>query len=337
MRKKLILGIAAGLAIAVSLTIALANFGGGVFNRAGKELVVVTHDSAVFSEELLAKFKADTGITVTQLKAGDTGSMVNKLILTKDEPIGDLVYGVDNTFESLAVGAGIFDDYGFETDSPLHEINFGDVCFNYDKAWFAERSITPPSSIDQLVQPQYRGLTVVTNPNTSSPGLALLAATISKFGEAGSQTWWQQMKANGVKVSGGWEDAYFTDFSGSSGAGNYPIVLSYSSSPAFEIRETGESGTASILDGCFRQYESAAILKGTKNKAGAWQFIKFMQSVEFQETLPETMYVYPVVMGVALPTDWAKWATVAPNPVGGELDIAANREKWLAQWSEIFG
>lgn len=337
MRKKFLAGIAAGIAVVVSLVVLVASLNGNDFRSAGKELVVVTHDSAVFDEKLLEQFKAETGITVTQVKAGDTGSMVNKLILTKDAPIGDMVYGIDNTFESVALNSGILDDSGLYGDSPLSEINYGDVCFNYDKAWFADKGLAAPTSIDQLTEAAYRGLTVVTNPNTSSPGLALLAATVSKYGEAGSAEWWQKMKANGVKVSGGWEDAYFTEFSGSSGAGNYPIVLSYSSSPAFEIRDNGESGTESILDGCFRQFESAAILKGAKNPVGAQKFIEFMYGKEFQASLPNTMYVYPAVIGTPLPEEWAKWATQAPNPVGGELDIAANREEWLTTWSEIFG
>lgn len=328
--KKLIaLGLAGAIA-SISIT--------GCSEPTPTELTVVTHDSVVFADELLAEFKTETGITVKHLKAGDTGALTNKLILTKDAPIGDMVYGIDNTFASRAISAGIFNDYYDYGDGTLADISYGDVCFNYDKAWFAAKGLAAPTKIVQLTEAKYRGLTVVSNPNTSSPGLAFLLATIDRFGENGWQQYWQQLKANDLKFAASWEDAYFTEFSGSSGKGAYPIVLSYSSSPAFEIRDNGESGTASILDGCFRQVESAGILRGGKNESGARKFIEFMLGESFQLALPTSMYVYPIRLDVVLPKDWATWATVSPNPVTGEkLDIDGKREKWLAQWSDILG
>ncbi len=293
------------------------------------ELTVVTHDSAVFTEELLAEFKAETGITVTQLKAGDAGEMTNKLVLTADTPIGDAFFGIDNTFAGVAADNKII-------DGELTAVDYGDVCFNYDKKWFADQGKSAPTSIADLTKPAYKNLTVVTNPTSSSPGLAFLAATVAAFGEAGWQDYWSALKANGVKVAAGWEDAYFTDFSGSSGAGAYPIVLSYSSSPAFEVREDGQSQTASIMDGCFRQTEYAGVLKNAKNPAGAKLFVEFLTSESFQVSLPDSMYVYPAVAGTPLPEAWSKWAPLSTNPVGADLDINANREAWLQKWSAIF-
>jgi thiamine transport system substrate-binding protein len=208
---------------------------------------------------------------------------------------------------------------------------------NYDKSWFAAKGVSVPTSIDQLTQPAYKGLTVVENPNTSSTGLSFLVATVDKFGEAGWANYWRSLKANGVKVDAGWEDAYYTDFSGSSGKGAYPIVLSYASSPAYEVRANGESGTASILDGCFRQTEYAGVLANAKNPAGAKLFVEFVLGDKFQATIPETMYMYPISAKAALPADWAKWAQVADKPLGTKLDINANRKSWLAAWSAIFG
>lgn len=294
-----------------------------------RELIVVTHDSAVFTGEVLGEFKRETGIVVKQLKAGDAGAMTNKLVLTKDSPIGDVFFGIDTTFSSVAIENGII-------DGELAAIDFGDVCFNYDKQWFSLNEITPPTSIKDLTKPAFKGLTVVTNPNTSSPGLSFLAATVSVFGELGWQQYWQALQSNDVKVAAGWEDAYFTEFSGSSGKGNYPIVLSYSSSPAYEIRDNGESQTESLLDGCFRQTEYAGVLKNSKNPVGAKKFVEFLQRPTFQKTLAETMYVYPVLTTVKLPDIWAEFAPVATKPVGGELDISANRKDWLKKWSEIF-
>ena len=294
------------------------------------ELTLVTHDSFAMSKELLAEFKTQTGITVNIVKAGDAGALTNKLVLTKDAPIGDAFFGIDNTFSGVALENKI-------VSGRLTAIDFGDVCMNYDKAWFTSKGFAAPTSVDQLIQPTYKNLTVVENPSTSSTGLAFLAATVAKYGESGWQNYWTQLKANGVKVTAGWEDAYYTEFSGSTGKGKYPIVLSYASSPAYEIRKDGTSGTASILDGCFRQTEYAGVLTKAKNPAGALLLIKFMLSKSFQSAIPESMYVYPIVKSTQLPADWAKWATVSDAPLGSDLDINANRKAWLTAWSDIFG
>ncbi len=294
------------------------------------EVVLATHDSFAMSDELIAEFEQASGFKLTLVKAGDAGELTNKLVLTEDAPIADAVFGVDTTFAGVAEEAGVI-------EGKLEAISFGDVCLNYDKAWFANKGVAAPSSIKQLTESKYKGLTVLTNPTTSSPGLSFLAATVSVFGESGWQEYWRALKANGVKIAGGWEDAYFTDFSGSSGKGKYPIVLSYSSSPAFEIRENGESGTASILDSCFRQTEFAGVLKNAKNPEGAKALIDFMLGNSFQSALPTSMYVYPIVESTVLPEDWQKWATLTTAPVGQELDINRDRSSWLTAWSEIFG
>jgi thiamine transport system substrate-binding protein len=293
------------------------------------EVIVVTHDSAVFTDEVIAAFKAETGITIKQIKAGDAGAMTNKLVLTKDAPIGDAFFGIDNTFGGVAVDNDII-------EGGLVSVDFGDVCLNYDKSWFAAKSIAAPKTIADLTKPAYKGLTVVSNPTSSSPGLAFLAATVSVYGENGFEQYWRDLKSNGLKVAAGWEDAYFTEFSGSSGKGKFPIVLSYSSSPAFEVRDDGISQTASIDDGCFRQIEYAGVLKNAKNKSAAEKLVKFLTEKAFQKSLPDSMYVYPIDTSVALPEAWAKWAPAATKPVGDELYISANRKSWLDKWSAIF-
>lgn len=319
--------ISASVAAAALLAATLTGCTG--FADYSRDLTIVTHDSAVFSKAQLAEFKKETGITVKQVKAGDAGAMTNKLVLTKSQPIGDLVYGIDNTFAGVATDNNLI-------DGDLRPIDFGDVCMNYDKFWFAKNETPAPTSIKDLTKPEFRNLTVIENPTTSSTGLAFLAATVSVFGANGWEQYWRALKANGVKVDAGWEDAYFTDFSGSSGKGAYPIVLSYSSSPAYEVRDDGQSQTTSILDGCYRQTEYAGVLKKAKNKDGAAKFIDYMLTPSFQKSLPTSMYVYPVLAGVKLPTEWAKFATVSDNPVGGELNVNVSRKEWFDKWAAIF-
>ncbi len=312
--------------LAVGLVVTVINITAG---KGSKEVLLVTHDSFVMSKELIADFNKTTGYTLNLIKAGDTGSLTNRLILTKGVPIADAVFGIDNTFAGLATSNELI-------DGSLTAINFGDVCFNYDKFWFAKQKIAPPTSVKQLIEPTYKGLTVITNPNTSSPGLSFLAASIEIFGESDWQSYWKSLQKNGVKVSSGWEDAYFVDFSGSSGKGAYPIVLSYASSPAAEVRADGQPQTASIMDGCFRQTEYAGILKSAKNPLGAAAVVKYLLSSKFQSALPAAMYMYPIVKDTPLPEKWEKFATLATRTYGDTLNIEINRKLWLTQWSAIF-
>lgn len=317
------------LAIAAATTLAALTFT-GCTPASSHEITVVVHDSVVISKSLLADFKKSTGITVKLLKAGDAGAMTNKLVLTKDAPIGDAVYGIDNTFAGVAAANKII-------DGSLTAVDYGDVCMNYDKTWFSTHEQAAPSSIDDLIKPEFNGLTVIENPNDSSTGLSFLAATVAKYGDAGWQPYWQALKNNAVKVDGGWEDAYYTDFSGSSGKGDYPIVLSYSSSPADEIRDNGESQTAALLDGCYRQTEYAGVLAGSSHATDAAKFVQFLLTDEFQKSIPGAMYMYPIAPGTSLPEAWAQFAPAATAPLGGDLDVNGKRTSWLKAWAALFG
>ncbi len=314
------------LILVVGLVVVAINITG---SKGPKEVVLVTHDSFVMSKELIADFDKTSGYTLKLLKAGDAGSLTNRLILTKAAPIGDAVFGIDNTFASLATSNQII-------DGSLSPTDYGDVCFNYDKTWFALHKFAAPSSISELTLSKYKGLTVIENPNLSSTGLSFLAATVDIFGSSDWETYWRSLKKNGVKVDNGWDAAYFTDFSGSSGKGSYPIVLSYASSPADEVRSDGQSQTASMTDGCFRQTEYAGVLKNAKNSKGARAVVKYLLSANFQATFPKAMYMYPIVPGTPIPAAWSSFTQLASHTYGDTLDFTANRKSWLAKWSAIF-
>lgn len=314
------------LGIATLLVIVVNNTGGTKI----KDLALATHDSFVMSPAQIKVFNAKTGYNLKIVKLGDAGSLTNRLVLTKDSPVADAVFGIDNSFAGVATKAGIIDGKLVATD-------YGDVCFNYDRTWFESHKIAPPASVRELTNPLYKALTVIENPNTSSTGLSFLAASVEIFGAQGWPTFWTDLKANDVKVDDGWEAAYYTDFSGSSGKGDYPIVLSYATSPADEVRADGKSQTAAITDGCFRQTEYVGLLKEAKNPQGAKELIEYLLSPDFQKTFPTSMYMYPAVKDVAIPESWATFAGKVDRTYGDTLDINANRKNWLATWSEIFG
>ncbi len=316
------------------------------------KLNVMTHSSFAMSEALELEFEQANNVDVIFLASGDTGEALNKAILTKDAPLADVFYGVDNTFLSRALEAEIFEAYDspllseipdeFELDPSYHAlpVDFGDVCINYDKAYFAENDLPVPGTLEDLTKPEYEGLLAVENPATSSPGLAFLLATRAHFG-ADYLDFWTKLRENGVVVVDDWETAYYTNFSASSGRGPQPMVVSYGSSPPAEVifAETAldDAPTASITgpDTCFRQIEFAGILAGTKNRALAEKFIDFMLSQKFQEDMPTQMFVFPVNEKAALPEEFVKYAQIPSQPASlSPKEIADNRDTWISDWTK---
>ncbi|KQT93574.1 ABC transporter substrate-binding protein [Marmoricola sp. Leaf446] len=313
-----------------------------------RTLTVVTHDSWAVPDDVLAAFTEQSGITVKVQPQGDAGQLTNKLVLTKDSPLADGVYGIDNTFGSRAVDEGVLAAY--DADLPasaeqlrlpggedrLTPVDYSDVCVNVDDSWFEEEGKQPPQDLDDLTDPAYEDLFVTPGATTSSPGLAFLLTTVAAKG-ADWPDYWQALVDNGAKVTSGWSDAYEVDFTAGGGDGDRPIVLSYSSSPPFTVPEGGtEPTTSALLDTCFRQVEYAGVLAGAENPEGMQEFIDFMLGREFQQALPDNMYVYPVDADVALPQAWEQFAPAAEKPFAVEpAELDADREKWLREWRDI--
>ncbi|HWL01928.1 MAG TPA: thiamine ABC transporter substrate-binding protein [Microbacteriaceae bacterium] len=345
------LRLVAAAAVAFSLTATLAACSDSRQDPpAPAHLVLVTHDSFALSDGVLDAFTAETGVTVEVQALGDAGALVNKLVLTKDSPLGDVVFGIDNTFASRAVD--VLEPYvsGALTDAEapfllpadqggdrLTPIDSGDVCVNVDHEWFQEQGLAEPATLEDLADPAYRDLLVVESAGTSSPGLAFLLATIAAFGDDGWQDYWRALVANGVSVAAGWTDAYYAEFSGPSSEGDRPLVVSYSSSPPVEIVDAGAPTPTGVLEAtCFRQTEFAGVLAGTRHPAEARLLVDFLLTPTVQSDIPGSMYVYPVVQSTALPETWAAAAVRIDAPF--ELDparIGANRERWIEEWSAI--
>jgi thiamine transport system substrate-binding protein len=170
--------------------------------------------------------------------------------------------------------------------------------------------------LEDLTKPDYKGMLVVENPATSSTGLAFLLATISEYGQDGYLDYWQRLKDNGAVVVNDWNTAYYTNFSGSTGKGAQPMVVSYGTSPAVEVVYAGEkldeSPTASLVgkNMCFRQIEFVGILKGTKQSALAEKFVDFMLDKSFQEDIPMNMFMFPANQNAALPKEFTDYIQV---------------------------
>jgi thiamine transport system substrate-binding protein len=317
-------------------------------------LVLMTHDAFAIDQPILDAFEQQHIVNLQVLKSGDAGSMVNQAILTRSAPLADVLYGVDNTFLSRALDAGIFEPYtanglaqvpaALQMD-PQHRvtpIDYGDVCPVFDKSAY-DAGTPPPATLEDLTQPAYHSQLVVENPATSSPGLAFLLATIAHFGETGSYTWqdyWRDLRANDVSVENDWETAYYNSFSGSSGGGDRPIVVSYATDPAAEVYFASPQPTqapiAVLTDGCFRQVEFAGVLAGTQHPDLAHALIDYMLSPAFQSDIPLNMFVFPANGQAQVPAIFNEFAAHVSDPI--EMDpaqISANRDRWIQEWTDV--
>ncbi len=342
---------AAALAGALALVAACGGGSSAGGDEDGVTVRLLTHDSFAVSETVLEDFTAESGIDVELVPLGDAGSVVNQAVLTKGNPLGDVLFGVDDILLSRALDAGIFlpyespllpavdDAYLLDPEHRVTPVDHGEVCLAYDRSYFEASGLVPPDDLDDLVDPAYRSLTVVQNPATSSPGLAFVLATIARYGEDGWRPWWSSLRDNDVLVSAGWEDAYYGSFSGGSGEGDRPIVVSYASSPPAEVAfadpQPDTSPIGVVPTSCFRQVEGAGILAGTEHEEEARKVVDLLLSLPFQEDVPLQMFVFPVNRDAALPEVFTRHAVVPEDPLTLPAEvIGANRDRWVDEWTE---
>ena len=334
-------GIFSFLAVSLALSIA-------THNAFAADLRVLTHSSFAVPKPLLAQFEKQAGVKLRITKAGDAGEMLNKLILTRANPIADVVFGIDNALAPKALAADVLAPSAtaaatrvasVQLPAPLVPVDYGYVTINYDKAWFAKSGKALPKTLEELTQPAFAKLLVVQNPATSSPGNAFLLATIGAMGEEKAYDWWARMRANGLKVANGWTDAYYTDFSRN--GGEFPLVISYATSPAAELFYAKDkpteppTGSLSLPGGVFRQVEGVALVKGGQQQAAAEKFVEFMRSAPVQQQLQTEMWMYPAESGTAR-ADVMKFA---PEPAAfdapSEAEMAAKGPQWVARWTKV--
>jgi len=310
------------------------------------ELRVLSHSSFNLPKPLLAEFERSAGLRLSLIKAGDAGEMLNKLILTRAQPIADVVFGIDNALWPKAQAAQVLDAYDgpaarrpavAEVGAAVVPVTYGHVNLNADKAWLAREKRALPTSLDELTRPEWTGRLVVPNPATSSPGLAFLLATVGGLGEAAAFDWWARMRANGLKVVKGWSEAYYTEFSRN--GGSRPLVVSYASSPAAEVfyskEKLTEPPTANLFlkGGVFRQVEGVALVRGGAQREAAGRFIEWLRGPAVQQALQTEMWMLPAERGA--PTVAALRVASEPTAVDnpGADALAAHGGAWVARWT----
>jgi thiamine transport system substrate-binding protein len=304
------------------------------------DLTIYAYDSFVSEwgpgPKVIPKFEKKHGVKVEVISVGDAGQVLNRAILEKKSPKADIILGIDNNMLTRALEEGVLQAYKppdlnmvpkelvFDKTSHVTPFDYGYFAICYDSLKLSD----PPRSLDDLLKPAYASKIILEDPRTSSPGLGFLLWTVAVYGD-GYTNYWKKLNANLLTITEGWDSAYGL-FTG----GEAPMVLSYTSSPAYhvEYEKTTRYRALIFKEGNYLQIEGLGILRGARNVWLARQFVDFALGEEFQSEIPLTNWMFPVNPKVKLPDSFR----YAPKP-GKTLSLDAkeiekNGKRWIDGW-----
>lgn len=317
---------------------------------AAEEIVVYTYDSFVSwgpAQAIKEKFEAMfPGVTLVWVAVGDSSEMLSRLIaeLRLGRTPADVFLGLADVELPRALAHGVFQPYDPEKIPNLADVpqdlifdktghvlpyDHGYVTFVYDSQLLPEELV--PKTLDDLLRPELRGKIIVTDPRTSSPGLSFLLWTIAHYGEEWPN-YWRKLLPNLLTITKGWSEAYDMFL-----AGEAPIVLSYSTDTAYSYIEHGSLRYQVITPGgeAYRQIEGMGIVRGTPKVELAHAFLNLVLSVEIQELMPTTQWMFPVNSRAKLPAGY-EYAVIPEKPVSLDPQLVGEKlEEWLTQWQGL--
>jgi ABC transporter, substrate-binding protein, thiB family len=254
-------------------------------------------------------FEEKTGTPVRFITCKDSGAILTHAVREKAKPKADVVLGIDNSLLDKSLKADVLLSYkptqadkinpDFIIDPKYHLIpfDFGYFAFMYNTT----SNITPPSSLNDLLDSKYKGRIVLMNPMTSTPGLGFLLWLYEVYGKEYLDVW-QKINENVLSMPTSWSQGYalFT-------SGEVPLVISYTTSlAAHTLYDKTDKFQPLIFDeGHVIQLEGMGILKGAKHEEKAKEFIDFMLSDEVQTLIPETQFMFPIIQTLALPPSFS--------------------------------
>lgn len=329
MRSNIIISIAA-LSILSSFSPALS---------ADKQLTVYTYDG--FNAEwgpgpkIKAAFEPKCSCTLNFVSAADGVALLTKMKLEGDQNKADVVLGLDTNLVSEAKQTGLFVSHGIDTSAVEVPGGFVDDTFvPFDYGHFAvvydTQSIkNPPASLKELVEGDPAQKIVIQDPRTSTPGLGLLLWMKAVYGNKASEAW-SKLQNRILTVTPGWTEAYglFTK-------GEAPMVLSYTTSPAYHMIEekTDRYQAASFAEGHYIQIEVAAISKASHDPELARSFMSFMISPEFQSIIPTTNWMMPAAKtSRPLPPEFTNGVQPVKTFLMAPEEVAKNRKAYVDEW-----
>ncbi|ARJ41182.1 thiamine ABC transporter substrate binding subunit [Pantoea alhagi] len=300
-------------------------------------LTVYTYDS--FAAEwgpgpaVKKAFEAQCGCELKFVALEDGVSLLNRLRMEGKNSKADVVLGLDNNLIQAAEQSGLFTPGNVDTASltlpdgwhnrTFIPYDYGYFAFVYDK----NKLKNPPQSLKELVESDQPWRVIYEDPRTSTPGLGLLLWMQKVYGDDAPQAW-QKLAKKTVTVTKGWSEAYGLFLKGEG-----DLVLSYTTSPAYHLiaEKKDHYAAANFAEGHYLQVEVAAQLKNSSHPQLAQQFMQFIISEPFQQTIPTGNWMYPVTK-TALP-DGFNTLTVPKTALEfTPQQVAQQRAEWINTW-----
>lgn len=310
----------------------------------GTTLTVYTYDSFLgdwgAGPAIVPAFEQKTGIKVNLVSPGDAVEVLNKAISEKSSPRADIVLGISDDMAAQALASDLFEPYlspalasipDFVKFDPTHRLlpfDYGNFAFIVDTEKISLEQA--PRSLEDLTKPEFRNKIILIDPRTSSVGLGLLVWSIEVYGEERYLEWWKAVSANALTIADGWSSAYglFTE-------GEAPLVISYTTSPVYHVMNEDTTRYQALIfeEGHNATYEGVGILKSSRNKEAAQQFIDYLLT-DAQAQIAVINSMYPANESVELPAAY-QWA---PKP-GKTLELSPeaiekNLDRWLTEWTQ---
>lgn len=340
--------LAALLLAGVLATGCAASAGGARPEDQTPRVTLVTDGSWQLPKELRAAFERQNDLRLVVRQVGEgPGDLLDALERNKGKPFGDVVLGIDTSTAPSALASGTLAPYTspeankgqqrFSVDKRqrLSAVDQLVVCVNVDEDWFTEHEQVPPQALNDLADPAYADLTVLPDPQTTAEGTAFLLGTVARFGEEGGRSYWERLKANGVRVV---QSAEQVDevYTGASDDGDRPIAVAPATKPG-ELADDDRS-TSVLPQTCHEQVRYAGVLDEASNDQRAGLLVDFLLTQQFQQAAPEAFGSYPVRKGVELPDGWDELAAQPGDATTlPAREANAGRERWLAAWRTVFG
>ncbi|MDN2579880.1 thiamine ABC transporter substrate binding subunit [Aquibium sp. ELW1220] len=280
-------------------------------------------------------FEAECGCDLAFVSVADGVALLNRLKLEGSGTKADIVLGLDTNLTADAKATGLFVPHG--ADMAAVDVPGGwteDTFLPFDYGYFAvvydtQALETPPKSLKDLVEGDPEQKIVIQDPRTSTPGLGLLLWVKAVYGDEAPAAW-AKLRSRILTVTPGWSEAYglFT-------SGEAPMVLSYTTSPAYHMIAEGTDRyqAASFEEGHYMQVEVAGITtKGADNPHSA-RFMAFIATPAFQDAIPETNWMYPAGE-TSKPLNPAFERLVEPTRtlILAPETVATNRKAWVDEW-----
>ena len=287
-----------------------------------------------------AAFEETCGCDLRWVGLGDGVAILNRLKLEGAETKADVALGMTAELVPEMKATGFFAPSG--VDLAGLDVPGGwsdDVFVPYDYSYLAvvydTQSVkAPPGSLEDLVNGDPEEKIVIEDPRNSTPGLGFLLWMKAVYGDEAAQKW-KTLSDRILTVTPGWSEAYglFT-------SGEAPMVLSYTTSPAYHMIEekTDRYQAASFSEGHYLQVELAGRLKSSAHADLARSFLAFLASPRVQAILPTTNWAFPVAEpATPLPDAFGRLVKPSKPLVVDAQAVASNRKAWTEEWMKALG